>query len=118
MESPAIFQAKKIPIEFGPCNAVAPQLHSASVVGHHGVLPHPDVGSDAAPKVLPKDGKRLRELVKSKSDNVTVDRKASVSEYRDRLKSMQILLSRTDAGPGRTGKQEQEQTSHNYVQAF
>ena len=38
--------------------------------------------------------------------------------YRDRLKSMQILLSRTQAGPGRTGKQEQEQTSRNHVQAF
>ena len=38
--------------------------------------------------------------------------------YRDRLKSMQILLSRSQAGPGRTGKQEQGQTSHNHVQAF
>ena len=38
--------------------------------------------------------------------------------YRDRLKSMQILLSMTQAGPGRTGKQEQEQTSRNHVQAF
>ena len=27
--------------------------------------------------------------------------------YRDRLKSMQILLSRTQAGPGRAVKQEQ-----------
>ena len=31
---------------------------------------------------------------------------------------MQILLSRTQAGAGRTGKQEQEQTSRNHVQAF
>ena len=38
--------------------------------------------------------------------------------HRDRLKSMQILLSMTQAGPGRTGKQEQEQTSRNHVQAF
>ena len=38
--------------------------------------------------------------------------------YRDRLKSMQILLSRSQAGPGRTGKQEQGQTSRNHVQAF
>ena len=36
--------------------------------------------------------------------------------YRDRLKSMQILLSRTQAGPGRTVKQEQEEISPNYVQ--
>ena len=39
-------------------------------------------------------------------------------EYRDRLKSMQILLSRTQAGPGRTGKQEQEQTSRNHVRTL
>ena len=32
-----------------------------------------------------------------------------VGKYRDRQKCMQILLSRTQAGPGRTGKQEQEQ---------
>ena len=38
--------------------------------------------------------------------------------YRDRLKSMQILLSITQAEPGRTGKQEQEQTSRNHIQAF
>ena len=31
---------------------------------------------------------------------------------------MQILLSWTQAGAGRTGKQEQEQTSRNHVQAF
>ena len=31
---------------------------------------------------------------------------------------MQILLSRTQAGPGRKGKQEQEQTSRNHVQVF
>ena len=31
---------------------------------------------------------------------------------------MQILLSRSPAGPGRTGKQEQEPISPNHVQAF
>ena len=31
---------------------------------------------------------------------------------------MQILLSMSPAGPGRTGKQEQEQLSPNHVQAF
>ena len=40
------------------------------------------------------------------------------SIYRDRLKGMQILLSRTQAGAGRTVQQEQEQTSRNHVQAF
>ena len=29
-----------------------------------------------------------------------------------------ILLSRTQAGPGRTVKQEQEEISHNHVQTF
>ena len=31
---------------------------------------------------------------------------------------MYFLLSRTQAGPGRTGKQEQEETSRNHVQTF
>ena len=35
--------------------------------------------------------------------------------YRDRLKSVQILLSRTQAGPGRKVKQEQEHISRNRV---
>ena len=38
--------------------------------------------------------------------------------YRDRLKNMQILLSRTQARPGRAVKQEKEQTSRNHLQAF
>ena len=42
----------------------------------------------------------------------------SSDTYRDRLKGVQILLSRTQAGPGRTVKQEQEKISPNHVQAF
>ena len=38
--------------------------------------------------------------------------------YRDRLKGVQILLSNSQAGPGRTVKQEQEEISRNHVQAF
>ena len=38
--------------------------------------------------------------------------------YRDRLKGVQILLSSTQAGPGRTVKQQQEEISRNHVQAF
>ena len=38
-----------------------------------------------------------------------------LKKYRDRQKCKQILLSRTQAGPGGTGKQEQEQTSRNHV---
>ena len=39
-------------------------------------------------------------------------------EYRAEKKSGQILLSRTQAGPGRTVKQEQEEISRNHVQTF
>ena len=35
--------------------------------------------------------------------------------YRDEIKSLQILLSRTQAGQGRTVKQEQEEISPNHV---
>ena len=38
--------------------------------------------------------------------------------YRAEKKSLQILLSRTEAGPGRTVKQEQEEISRNHVQTF
>ena len=39
----------------------------------------------------------------------------AMNEYRDRLKGLQILLSRTQAGPGRKVKQEQKETSRNHV---
>ena len=38
--------------------------------------------------------------------------------YREPVKGLQILLGRTQAGPGRAVKQGQEQTSCNHVQAF
>ena len=38
--------------------------------------------------------------------------------YRDWLKGVQILLSNSQAGPGRTVKQEHEEISRNHVQAF
>ena len=38
--------------------------------------------------------------------------------YRAPGKSMYFLLSRTQAGPGRTVKQEQEEISRNHVQTF
>ena len=40
------------------------------------------------------------------------------STYRARNKGMQILLSNSQAGPGRRVKQEQEEISRNHVQAF
>ena len=39
-------------------------------------------------------------------------------KYRDRLKGMHILLSNSQAGPGETAKQEQEEISRNHVQTF
>ena len=38
--------------------------------------------------------------------------------YRDRLKGVHILLSNSQAGPGKTVKQEQEEISRNHVQVF
>ena len=38
--------------------------------------------------------------------------------YRDQLKGVQILLSNSQAGPGRKVQQEQEEISRNHVQAF
>ena len=38
--------------------------------------------------------------------------------YRDEIYSLQILLSRTQAGQGRTVKQGQEEISPNHVQRF
>ena len=42
--------------------------------------------------------------------------KFRLATYRDAIYSLQILLSRTQAGPGRTVKQEQEEISPNHVQ--
>ena len=39
-------------------------------------------------------------------------------KYRDWLKGMQILLSMTQAGPGKTVKQEREEISCNHIKAF
>ena len=38
--------------------------------------------------------------------------------YRGVNKGLHVLLSRTQGGPGRTVKQEQEEISRNHVQAF
>ena len=38
--------------------------------------------------------------------------------YRDWLKDRQMLLGNSQAGPGRTVKQEQEEISRNHVQTF
>ena len=39
-------------------------------------------------------------------------------DYRGENKGLFVLLSRTQAGPGRTVKQEQEEISRNHVQTF
>ena len=41
-----------------------------------------------------------------------------IGVYRERLKGVQILLSNSPAGPGRTVKQDQEEISRNHVQTF
>ena len=41
-----------------------------------------------------------------------------LATYRGEKKSLQILLSSTQAGPGRKVKQEQEEIYRNHVQAF
>ena len=45
-------------------------------------------------------------------------KKIEQSMYRGGNKGMFVLLSRTQAGPGRTVKQEQEDISRNHVQTF
>ena len=40
------------------------------------------------------------------------------SMYRERNNGLFVLLSRTQAGPGRTVKQEQEEISRNHIQTF
>ena len=44
--------------------------------------------------------------------------RSSMLKYRDEINSLQILLSRTQAGPGRTVKQEQEEISPNHAQTI
>ena len=43
-------------------------------------------------------------------------KQTNYTQYRDELKGLYVLLSRTQAGPGRTVKQEQEDISRNHVQ--
>ena len=45
-------------------------------------------------------------------------RKKGKEKYRAEKKSLQILLSSTQAGPGRKAKKEQDEISRNHVQAF
>ena len=48
----------------------------------------------------------------------TVSRAMYVYMYRGGNKGLFVLLSNTQAGPGRTVKQEQEEISRNHVQTF
>ena len=60
----------------------------------------------------------LKAVVKAPSASTELVRICIVNVYRE-LKSMKILLSsRTQAGPGRAVKQEQEEMSRNHVQPF
>ena len=53
-----------------------------------------------------------------KDDKLLCDLPSFNYKYRAPGKSMYFLLSRTQAGPGRTVKQEQEEISRNHVQTF
>ena len=44
--------------------------------------------------------------------------RSRIRMYRDRLNGVQILLSNSQEGPGRTVKQEQEEIYRNHVQTF
>ena len=55
-------------------------------------------------------------LMRKNCLSVTAPSTPAVPEYRDETESLQILFSRTQAGPGRTVKQEQEEISPNHVQ--
>ena len=63
---------------------------------------------------------RMKENEHSTSSTSTYLIVVSVVErvYRDRLKGVHILLSKSQAGPGRKVKQELQEISRNHVQAF
>ena len=54
----------------------------------------------------------------NKSQNPIVTKSGKHGAYRDRLKGVQILLSNSQAGPGRKVKQEQEEISCKHIHAF
>ena len=54
----------------------------------------------------------------AKNDADSSDNRKQSKIFLRWLKDMQILLSRTQAGAGRTGKQKQEKTSRNHLQDF
>ena len=56
--------------------------------------------------------------MRAKGDDGVVLPLSKVAKYRDRLKGMQILLSNSQAGPGKTVKQEQEYISRNHGPSF
>ena len=57
------------------------------------------------------------QLYKEKEKNVE-EKITTIALYRGENKGLFALLSRTQAGPGRTAKQEQEEISRNHVQTF
>ena len=68
---------------------------------------------DRAKLLQDKISSRGKELSKLKKEVFSL-----VQVYRDRLKGVQILLTNSQAGPGRTVKQEQEDISCNHVPSF
>ena len=73
-------------------------------------------GSGQHAAVSPMHRNRLDKL--ACVDEVSNNRNGSFMIYRGENKGLFVLLSRTQAGPGRTVKLEQEEISRNHVQTF
>ena len=82
----------------------------------------PPCGSQKGKKIrIPDPGSQSRSSTNLLLTRIALHRFHSViatRKYRAEKKSLQILLSSTQAGPGRKVKQEQEEISRNHVQAF
>ena len=63
-----------------------------------------------------KDGERKIEVRIKERPRTALEN--GLDEYRGTNKGLYVLLSRTQAGPGRTVKQEQEDISRNHVRTF
>ena len=62
-------------------------------------------------------GENLQDYFDSLEGNL-LPRTSLQNKYRGELKGLYVLLSRTQAGPGRAVEQEQEENSRNHVQVL
>ena len=61
---------------------------------------------------------RISQVNEKEAEREVIPRESLKLPYRGANKGLYVLLSRTQAGPGRTVKQEQEEISRNHVQTF